>query len=59
MAGYEESVKLFNKLDEKSPEFNKFLGVLKKICVDTNAIAQEKALDAVLAFVNNAHIAGR
>ena len=52
-------MKLFNRLDEKSPEFTKFLGVLKKICTDTNAIAQEKGLDCVLAFVENAHVAGR
>ncbi|XP_067937770.1 cytoskeleton-associated protein 5-like isoform X2 [Watersipora subatra] len=59
VAGYEEALKLFLSLDEKSPEFTKYLGVLKKICVDTNAIAQEKALDTVLAFVENAHVAGR
>lgn len=59
MAGYEEALKLFNSLDEKSPEFTKYLGVLKKICTDSNAIAQEKGLDTVLAFVENAHVAGR
>lgn len=59
VAGYEEAIKLFNTLDEKSPEFTKFVGVLKKICTDNNAIAQEKGLDAVLAFVENANIAGR
>ena len=60
MAGYEEAVKLFTKLDdEKSPEFSKYLGLVKKMTVDSNAIAQEKALDVVLAFVTNAHVAGR
>lgn len=59
VAGYEEATKLFNTLDEKSPEFVKFLGVFKKVCTDSNAIAQEKGLDCVQAFVENAHVAGR
>lgn len=59
MAGYEEATKSFNTLDEKSPEFSKYLGLVKKMVTDSNAIAQEKALDAVLAFVENAHVAGR
>lgn len=59
MAGYEECVKLFATLDEKSPEFSKYLGLIKKMVVDNNAIAQEKALDAVLLFVENAHVAGK
>ena len=32
---------------------------MKKFVTDSNAVAQEKALDAVLAFVTNAHVAGR
>ena len=59
VAGYEEAAKQFPTLDEKSPEFSKYLGILKKMVTDSNAIAQEKALDAVLAFVENAHVAGK
>lgn len=41
--GYEEAIKLFNQIDdEKSPEWNKFLGLIKKFVSDSNAVAQEK-----------------
>lgn len=60
VAGYEEAKKLFISLDdEKSPEFAKYQGLIKKLVVDSNAVAQEKALEAVLAYVENAHVAGR
>ncbi|XP_006816681.1 protein mini spindles-like, partial [Saccoglossus kowalevskii] len=55
--GYEEAAKLFAKLDEKSPEFSKYLGILKKFVIDNNAVAQEKGLDAVLVFLENAAVA--
>ena len=45
--------------DKKSPEFSKYLGILKKFVVDNNAIAQEKGVEAVLAFVENGAVAGR
>ncbi|XP_078670183.1 cytoskeleton-associated protein 5-like isoform X1 [Branchiostoma floridae x Branchiostoma belcheri] len=55
VAGYEEATKLFKtQKSEKSPEFAKYLGLVKKFVTDNNAIAQEKGLDAVLAFVENA-----
>ncbi|XP_045137050.1 cytoskeleton-associated protein 5-like isoform X4 [Portunus trituberculatus] len=58
--GYEECTKHFAKItDERSPEFNKFAPLMKKFVTDSNAVAQEKALEAVLAFVENAHVAGR
>lgn len=45
VAGYEEAIKLFNQIDdEKSPEWNKFLGLIKKFVTDSNAVAQEKGL---------------
>ena len=59
ISGYEHCIKTFPTLDEKSPEFSKYLGLVKKMVTDNNAIAQEKALDAVLLFVENAHVAGR
>ncbi|UYV60269.1 msps [Cordylochernes scorpioides] len=53
--GYEEATKLFQQLpDEKSPEFNKYLPLLKKFVVDSNVAAQEKGLAATLAFIENA-----
>lgn len=60
MHGYEECAKSFRCIDdEKSPEFNKFVGLVKKFVIDSNAAAQEKGLEAVLAFVENAAVAGK
>ncbi|XP_062245038.1 cytoskeleton-associated protein 5 isoform X2 [Platichthys flesus] len=58
LSGYEEAVKLFQKItDEKSPEWGKYLGLLKKFVTDSNAVAQLKGLEAALVFVENAHVA--
>lgn len=55
MSGYEELVKIYRKIDdESSNEFNKYLGMLKKFVIDNNAVAQEKGLEAVLAFLEAA-----
>uniref|UniRef100_A0A3B4ZCJ9 Cytoskeleton associated protein 5 n=1 Tax=Stegastes partitus TaxID=144197 RepID=A0A3B4ZCJ9_9TELE len=57
--GYEEALKLFQRIeDEKSPEWGKFLGLIKKFVTESNAVAQLKGLEAALAFVENAHVAG-
>lgn len=45
--------------DEKSPEWNKYIGFIKKFVADSNAVAQEKGLEATLAFIENAAIAGK
>ncbi|KAM8940030.1 cytoskeleton-associated protein 5 isoform 2-T2 [Pelodytes ibericus] len=56
--GYEEAIKLFQKIvDEKSPEWSKYLGLIKKFVTDSNAVAQLKGLEAALVFVENAHVA--
>ncbi|XP_026670191.1 protein mini spindles isoform X2 [Ceratina calcarata] len=58
--GYKECVNTFQCIDdEKSPEWNKFLGFIKKFVSDSNAVAQEKGLEATLAFVENAAVAGK
>ncbi|XP_017091916.2 protein mini spindles isoform X2 [Drosophila bipectinata] len=58
--GYEEAAKIFRELDdEKSPEWSKFAGLIKKMVVDSNAMAQEKGLEAALIFVENSGLAGR
>ncbi|XP_068017627.1 cytoskeleton-associated protein 5 isoform X3 [Melanerpes formicivorus] len=58
--GYEEALKLFQKLDdEKSPEWSKYLGLIKKFVTDSNAVAQLKGLEAALAYIENAHVAGK
>ncbi|XP_017847656.1 protein mini spindles isoform X3 [Drosophila busckii] len=58
--GYEEAAKLFRELDdEKSPEWSKYAGLIKKMIVDSNALAQEKGLEAALIFVENSGLAGR
>ncbi|XP_051239081.1 cytoskeleton-associated protein 5 isoform X2 [Dicentrarchus labrax] len=58
--GYEEALKLFQRIeDEKSPEWGKYLGLMKRFVTDSNAVAQLKGLEAALAFVENAHVAGK
>ncbi|XP_035251998.1 cytoskeleton-associated protein 5-like isoform X2 [Anguilla anguilla] len=58
--GYEEAIKLFQRIeDEKSPEWSKYLGLIKKFVTDSNAVAQLKGLEAALAYVENAHVAGK
>jgi len=59
ISGYEEAIKLFGQLDEKAPEWNKFTWIVKKFVVDSNAVAQEKGLEATLVFVENSATAGR
>ncbi|KAK7892004.1 hypothetical protein WMY93_023967 [Mugilogobius chulae] len=57
--GYEEALKLFQRIeDEKSPEWGKYLGLIKKFVTESNAVAQLKGLEAALAFIENAHTAG-
>ncbi|KAK9876516.1 hypothetical protein WA026_013890 [Henosepilachna vigintioctopunctata] len=58
--GYEEVTKLFKQIDdEKSPEFGKYLGLVKKFVLDSNAMGQEKGLEATLAYVENYAHAGK
>ncbi|XP_039988219.1 cytoskeleton-associated protein 5 isoform X2 [Xiphias gladius] len=58
--GYEEALKLFQRIeDEKSLEWGKYLGLIKKFVTDSNAVAQLKGLEAALAFIENAHVAGK
>lgn len=58
--GYEEVTKLFRQIDdEKSQEFGKYLGLVKKFVGDSNAMGQEKGLEATLAFVENYGHAGK
>ncbi|XP_044126163.1 cytoskeleton-associated protein 5 isoform X1 [Bufo gargarizans] len=60
LSGYEEAMKLFQKIvDEKSPEWSKYLGLMKKFVTESNAVAQLKGLEAALVFVENAHVAGK
>lgn len=52
--GYEESIKIFREIDdEKSPEWNKFIGLIKKFVIDSHAMCQERGLEATLIFVEN------
>lgn len=60
VSGYEEVTNLFRQMDdEKSPEFGKYLGLVKKFVTDSNALGQEKGLEATLAFVENYAHAGK
>lgn len=58
--GYEELIKIFRGIDdEKAPEWNKYLGLIKKLVIDSHAMAQERGLEATLVFVENAGNAGK
>lgn len=58
--GYEELIKIFRGIvDEKAPEWNKYLGLMKKLVVDSHAMAQERGLEATLIFVENAACASK
>ena len=59
VSGYEEAIKLFNQFDGDDPNWKKYNGVIKKFIVDTNAVAQEKGLEAALAYVENCDVAGK
>ncbi|KAK9509392.1 hypothetical protein O3M35_006719 [Rhynocoris fuscipes] len=60
VSGYEAAANHFRQIDdEKSPEWNKYVGLIKKFVVDSNAPAQEKGLEATLAFVENCAAAGK
>lgn len=60
VSGYEEVTILFRQIDdEKSPEFSKYLGLVKKFVVDSNAMGQEKGLEATLTYVENYAHAGK
>lgn len=59
-SGYEDVTILFRQIDDdKSPEFAKYLGLIRKFVVDSNAVGQEKGLEATLAFVENYAHAGK
>ena len=60
LMGYEEATKQFRRIDdENSPEYGKFLSIVRKFPVEANAMAQEKALEATLAFTECAGVAGK
>jgi hypothetical protein len=54
VSGYEDSLKLFRGLDSDSAEFNQYTPLIKKMVIDSNVVAQGKALDAVLCYVETA-----
>jgi cytoskeleton-associated protein 5 len=60
LQGYEECCKLFRMCDDpKNPVYLNYLGLVKKFVVDSNEVAKDKALDAVLAFVENVPAAAK
>ena len=55
VTGYEEVTKLFVTAgDEKAPIFGNYQGLIRKFVTDSNAISQEKGMDAVIAYIENA-----
>ncbi|XP_053369501.1 cytoskeleton-associated protein 5-like [Clarias gariepinus] len=60
LSGYTEALQQFQRItDEKSPEWGKYQGLIKKFVTDSNAVAQLKGLEAALVYVENAHVASR
>ncbi|XP_066503384.1 cytoskeleton-associated protein 5-A-like isoform X2 [Hoplias malabaricus] len=60
LSGYTEALQQFQRItDEKSPEWGKYQGLVKKFVTDSNAVAQLKGLEAALVYVENAHVASR
>ncbi len=58
--GYEEATKLFRRIaDSDSSEYSKYTGQVKKFVVDSNQMAQEKGVEAALAFVECADAASK
>ncbi|KAG0305228.1 Microtubule-associated protein, microtubule dynamics during spindle orientation [Dissophora globulifera] len=53
VSAYEELAKLFRTTVEDS-DFRRFEGSLKKIALDSNAVAQESGLTTLIQFVENA-----
>jgi cytoskeleton-associated protein 5 len=51
--GYEEAVKLFARWDGDDANWKKFSPNIKKFVADSNAVAQEKGLEAALAYSEN------
>ena len=55
MAGYEEVTKQFATAgDEKAPIYGNYQGLIRKFVTDSNAISQERGMDAVIAYMENA-----
>ncbi|CAG7828433.1 unnamed protein product [Allacma fusca] len=60
VAGYEELIKLFKRIDdEKSPEWSKYASIVRKLPMDSNAAALEKGLEAAFLFMENSSIASK
>lgn len=58
--GYEEATKLFRRIDdEASSEYSKFTGLIKGFVTESNQMAQEKGVEAALAFVESASAASK
>ncbi len=53
VSGYEDAKKQFNAWDGDEAGWKKFAPIVKKFVIDSNAIAQEKGLEAALAYVEN------
>jgi len=54
VSGYEEASKLFARWDgDDTNQWKKFAPVVKKFVADSNAVAQEKGLEAALAYAEN------
>lgn len=60
VSAYDELTKLFQRIDDDK-EWGKYAGWVRKFPADSNAAAQEKALEVTLLFLENAVVnqAGR
>ncbi len=59
VSGYEDAHKLFRGLDSDAAEFSGYAGLLKKVVIDSNVVAQGKGLEMVLCYLENANGANK
>lgn len=60
LEGYEEAAKLFKMSDDpKGGQYMTYLGLVKKFVIDSNQVAQDKGLEAAIAFVENIPVAAK
>ena len=57
--GFEEAIKVFQKWDGDDTNWKKFAPLIKKFVTESNALVQEKSLEATLYYVENYDNAGK
>ena len=50
VSGYEDAKKQFGTWDDDDPKWKNYMGLAKKMVIDSNAVAQEKGEEYVLSI---------